>query len=151
MSQHRDDRRDIEAVLLRYVSAIDGKQYDLLGEVFVPEGVADYVGLAECKGLDNIKQLVSSVLDRCGATQHLLGNVQIDVQGDAATASCYLQALHVGLGAHAGKTFTVWGIYRDRLVRTTAGWRIRHRELTTLHAEGDIGLGETGDAGSPRQ
>lgn len=140
MSDTQDDRREIEAVLIRYAQLLDTKRYARLGEVFTREATAHYVGMAECSGLESIIDLVSGVLDRCGNTQHLLGNVQIDIQDDEATSSCYLQAIHVGLGDYSDRLLTVWGEYRDRLVRTPDGWRIGHRELTTLHAQGDIGL-----------
>jgi len=142
MSDMNDDRRNIEAVVFRYATLLDTKRYSQLTEVFTPEATANYIGMAECKGVEAIIGLVSGVLDRCGNTQHLLGNVQIDVQGDQATASCYLQAIHVGVGDYSDRLLTVWGEYRDRLVRTAAGWRIAYRELTTLHAQGDIGLAQ---------
>jgi len=140
MNTQEDDFREIEAVLLRYASALDTKEYERLKEVFIPEATASYPGVGECKNLDSIIDLVSGVLDRCGPTQHLLGNFRIDIQGREATASCYLQAIHVGLGEYADQLLTVWGEYRDRLVKTEAGWRIKHRELPVIHAQGDIGL-----------
>jgi len=140
MNEHLDDLHEVEAVLLRYASALDKKEYERLREVFIPDAIANYVGLAECKGLDSIIELVSGVLDRCGPTQHLLGNIKIGIQDKEATASCYLQAIHVGLGDYAGQLHTVWGEYRDRLVKTEAGWRISFRELAVIHAQGDIGL-----------
>jgi len=140
MSEYHNDYREIEAVLNRYASSLDKKKYARLSEVFTPEATANYIGLAECKGLDSIIKLVSGVLDQCGHTQHLLGNIQIDVQGERATASCYLQAIHVGLGDYANQLYTVWGEYRDQLVKTAAGWRISYRELAVIHAQGNIGL-----------
>jgi hypothetical protein len=101
MSDMRDDRQEIEAVLFRYAQSLDTKQYARLTEVFTPEATAHYIGMAECKGLASIIGLVSGVLDQCGNTQHLLGNVRIDVQGDKATSSCYLQAIHVGVGDYS--------------------------------------------------
>jgi len=140
MSGSHNDHREIEAVLNRYASALDDKQYARLSEVFTPEATAHYVGLAECNGLQSIIELISGVLDRCGPTQHLLGNVRIELNGDKATARCYLQAIHVGLGDYADQLHTVWGEYRDRLVKTADGWRIAYRELAVIHAQGDIGL-----------
>jgi 3-phenylpropionate/cinnamic acid dioxygenase small subunit len=140
MSDHQEDYREIRSVLIRYASALDKKQYDRLDEVFVPEATANYIGLASLEGLDSIVKLVSGVLDRCGNTQHLLGNMEMALQGDRATASCYLQAIHVGLGEYSDQVYTVWGEYRDQLVKTAAGWRISHRELAVLHETGDIGL-----------
>lgn len=140
MSDIHDDRHEIEAVLIRYAQSLDTKKYARLTEVFTPDATAHYVGMAECNGVESIISLVSGVLDRCGNTQHLLGNVRIDVQGDKATASCYLQAIHAGLGDYSDRLLIIWGEYRDQMVRTPAGWRIGYRELTTLHAQGDIGL-----------
>ena len=140
MSDMQDDRREIEAVLYRYAKLLDTKKYAGLTEVFTQEATAHYVGVGDCKGVQSIIDLVSGVLDRCGNTQHLIGNVRIDVQGGEATASCYLQAIHVGLGDYSDRLLIIWGEYRDQLVRTPFGWRISYRELTTLHAQGDIGL-----------
>jgi hypothetical protein len=140
MSDRRDDHREIEAVLFLYAQLLDTKRYAGLTDVFTPGATANYVGVGECKGVESIISLVAGVLDRCGNTQHLIGNVRTDVRGDQATASCYLQAIHAGLGDYSDRLLIVWGEYRDKLVRTSAGWRIVYRELTTLHAQGDIGL-----------
>lgn len=94
----------------------------------------------ECRGVDSVIELVSEFLGRCGNTQHLLGNFQINVQGDRATASCYLQAIHEGLGDYSGQLLTVWGEYRDELQRTGDSWRISYRELAVISSQGDIGL-----------
>jgi len=40
---------------------------------------------------------VQSHLGGCGPTQHLLGNYDIDVDGDRASSSCRLRAYHCGL------------------------------------------------------
>ncbi len=132
--------RAIEDLLVKYATALDNRQYELLSEVFVEEAVAVYVGVGECQGLHSIVELVSSVLVQCAVTQHLLGNFRIAINGNEATAQCYLQAIHTGQGAFANALYTVWGEYSDRLVLTDRGWRIQHRELRTLHAAGDIGL-----------
>lgn len=136
LTQHRA----IEDLLVKYATALDSRQYDLLSEVFVDDAVAVYVGVAECDGLQNIVKLVSSVLVQCAVTQHLLGNFRIAINGNEATAQCYLQAIHTGQGDYANALHTVWGEYSDKLVLTDRGWRIQHRELRTLHAAGDIGL-----------
>lgn len=141
MSEYRDDYCEIEAVLNRYATSLDTKQYAGLKDVFITDVLVNYIEMGvECRGVDSVIDLVSGVLDRCGNTQHLLGNFRIDVQGDRATASCYLQAIHVGLGDYSDRLLTVWGEYRDELLRTGDGWRISYRELAVIHSEGDIGL-----------
>lgn len=130
----------IQSVLNLYATALDARDWAALDGVFTADASANYGELGEFRGRQAIVDLVSHVLNQCGPTQHLLGNYRIAVDGDSATAACYLQAIHVGLGAHQGKLMTVWGEYRDRLVKTADGWRIVHRQLAGIHAEGDIGV-----------
>jgi 3-phenylpropionate/cinnamic acid dioxygenase small subunit len=130
----------IHDVLVAYATALDSKQYDQLSDVFLEDATAHYVGVGDCHGLSQIVTLVSSVLDQCAGTQHLLGNFRIQVNGSEATAQCYLQAIHVGKGDFAESMMTVWGEYSDKLVLTANGWRIAHRELRSIHGQGDIGL-----------
>ncbi len=134
------DESDIHRILAEYAEALDRREYDRLDRVFTPDATTHYVGIGHFNGIDAIKGLMAKVLDQCGPTQHLLGTMRIEPQGDEAEARCYLQAIHRGKGEFADSLHTVWGEYRDRLQRTADGWRIVHRELHSIHAEGDIGL-----------
>lgn len=134
------DHARITDVLNRYASALDQRHWSALDQVFTADAIAHYEGLGEFHGLAAITELVSSVLLRCAASQHLLGNISISVEGDSARAHCYLQGIHTGLGSYEGACYTVWGEYRDQLVRGPQGWRIVHRTLSGIHAQGDIGL-----------
>lgn len=138
--QNFADHLEIQSVINLYASALDKQQWSALEGVFTEDAVADFVGIGACEGRQAITDLVTSVLTQCAATQHLLGNISIQVSGDRATATCYLSAMHAGLGDYASDIFTVWGEYADQLIRTSEGWRIVHRTLTTMHATGDIGL-----------
>ncbi|MFV8816127.1 nuclear transport factor 2 family protein [Haliea sp. E17] len=138
--QRLTDESDIHRVLTLYAELLDRRDYDGLDAVFTADATTHYEGVGNFDGIAAIKGLMSKVLDQCGPTQHLLGTVRVEVDGDTAQASCYLQAIHVGRGDYASNLHTVWGEYRDRLQRTPQGWRITHRELAGIHAEGDIGL-----------
>ena len=139
-TQNFADHLEIQSVINLYASALDKQQWSALEVVFTEDAVADFVGIGACEGRQAITDLVTSVLTQCAATQHLLGNISIQVSGDRATATCYLSAMHAGLGDYVSDIFTVWGEYADQLIRTPEGWRIAHRTLTTMHATGDIGL-----------
>ena len=130
----------IHRVLNRYAEALDACDWAGLDEVFTDTATAHFQGIGKFDGRAAIVQLVSSVLSSAAATQHLLGNVRIEVNGKDARAKCYLQAIHTGKGKYEGQRMTVWGEYRDRLALTPSGWRITHRELAGIHAEGDIGM-----------
>lgn len=133
-------REQIERVLIRYTTAMDERNWGLLDDVFVRDAIADYRGIGRFEGLTAIKEVVRGFLDKCGPTQHLLGNLRTDLDDQRATAQCYLQAVHAGRGDFAGRTMTVWGEYRDRLALRDEGWRIVHRELVVSHVDGDIGV-----------
>jgi len=135
------DREEIRDVLVLYAKSLDQRDYAGLARVFTPDATGNYFAGGTHVGLANISAFIERALSQCGVTQHLLGSIDVSVQGDAATANCYLAAIHVGkLPGYEGKVLTVWGTYRDRLIRTPGGWRISYRELETTHADGDIGM-----------
>ena len=135
------DEAEIHRLLTRYAEALDTRDYAALDEVFTENATSNYEGIGKFDGREAIRGLMRRALEQCGPTQHLLGTVRIELIDDShARARCYLAAIHVGKGEYEGKLYTVWGEYRDRLEKVTAGWRIVHRELAGIHAEGDIGM-----------
>ncbi|HET8992848.1 MAG TPA: nuclear transport factor 2 family protein [Rhodococcus sp. (in: high G+C Gram-positive bacteria)] len=82
-------------------------------------------------------------LDRCGATQHLIGNVRIEHDGHDAAVRSSFRAFHVGIGDLAGVTYECMGDYDDRWRRTSDGWRLAARTVRIRAEVGDraiIGL-----------
>ena len=64
---------------------------------------------------------------RWARTSHHLSNVSITFDGpDAARVVSYVLAWHE---RPDGSTATIYGQYRDRLVRTAEGWRIAERRM----------------------
>lgn len=135
------DRRSIDDVLYRYAHALDGRDWDLLRTCFTEDAVADYLELGGLnEGREAIVSLCDGVLSGLDASQHLIGSPAAQVDGDTATATCYLQAQHVFRGAPGGDHYLVGGTYVDRLVRTQDGWRIEHRTLQGVWFEGNPGV-----------
>ncbi|SDN82279.1 SRPBCC family protein [Pseudomonas jinjuensis] len=135
-----DDEAEIEALLQQYACAIDQRNLELLDQVFTADSLGVYPGAGEFAGARAIAGFIDSAIARCAVTQHMLGNIRIDLNGSRATSRSYLQALHVGVGEHADDLQLLWGEYRDELEKRPQGWRIVRRELVTLHSQGDIGL-----------
>lgn len=143
MQNETDTAAEIRAVhstLNHYAFTIDTREWAALKQLFARDSVAVFHGLGEFHGPDAIADFISRVITQCGATQHLTGTVDINIDGGKATARSYLQAIHVGMGAHEGSRYTVWGEYRDTLEKRDEGWVFTRRELYTLHSEGDIGI-----------
>lgn len=135
------DERAIERLLVRYASAVDERDLPGFDEVFVADATAYYGFSGNISGRAAIVELVRATAEKCSGSQHLIGNFRINIEGGRATAKSSLQAILVGTGAYRDRHLTLWGEYRDRLERRPEGWRIVHRELVTLHATGDIGIG----------
>ena len=129
--------RDIHRVLVDYCSFVDFGEAGRMAELFTEDGVwlgADGRGM---HGLDEIRKAFSQrqTLTR-RASRHSITNVSIDVLSDTeARARCYLINYRhdVDEGVPAlpvpARLPKFTGEYHDELVRTDAGWRIRHRRF----------------------
>jgi 3-phenylpropionate/cinnamic acid dioxygenase small subunit len=130
------DRHDVADLLARYARALDQRDWDALAACFVP--IARYVhpgGVLE--GVDAIVDRCRSALEPLTASQHLLGTVLVEIDGDEGRASSCFQAQHVRTGTPGGDLFTIGGSYADRVVRTPEGWRIAEREQTYTWMDGN--------------
>lgn len=127
------DYFEILALLARYSTALDTRDWRLMDDVFTEDLVYD-AGEWTTHSLGEYLGRLRPYLEGCGPTQHLLGNYRIELAGDEARSAVYVRAFHRGARELADTTYEMMGEYRDDLVRTKAGWRSRHRTLR-LHAE----------------
>ncbi|MCG5433735.1 nuclear transport factor 2 family protein [Mycobacterium sp. MYCO198283] len=121
------DRLEIQQLMVDYSTAIDSRRFDDLDQVFTPDAYIDYRATGGTQGAyPEVKAWLAEVLPNFPAYSHMLGNFDIRVTGNAATARtiCFnpmvfdaeqRQILFVG----------IW--YDDEFVRTDAGWRIARR------------------------
>ncbi|BBZ34346.1 nuclear transport factor 2 family protein [Mycolicibacterium confluentis] len=121
------DRLEIQQLLVDYSSAIDQRRFDDLDRVFTPDAYIDYRVTGGIDGrFPEVKAWLKDVLPNFPAYSHMLGNFDIRIDGDTATARtiCFnpmvfdsesKQILFVG----------IW--YEDELLRTDPGWRMTRR------------------------
>jgi len=134
------DEREILQVVTRYARALDTKDWALLDDVFVPDATGDLASPNTLVGVDAIRARIRTALEHLDVSQHLVGNHEVQVDGDDATHRCYLQAQHVRQAAAGGPNYIVAGRYEDRFRRTDQGWRIVHRALIVMWNEGNVGV-----------
>ena len=123
-----DDTAEIMNTLARYATAMDQRDWALLDSVFTEDFVYDageWVTHSRAEYLGRLRPY----LEGCGPTQHLLGNYQIAIDGDSARTEVYVRAFHVGTRELSSTTYEMFGVYRDEMRRTEAGWRSIHRTL----------------------
>jgi hypothetical protein len=130
------DEQAIVALTIAYAWALDTRNYDELRSVFAPDATAVLRGVS-CEGVDGIIGRISRPLGRLDATQHLVSNQQVRVEGDTGTCRTQLQSQHVLRGTEGGDTYLIGGVYEDRLERRPDGWRIVHRTLTETWTAGN--------------
>lgn len=130
-----DDRAAVIDTVNRYATALDSRDWALLDEVFTPDAVADF-GAGPLAGREALRKLVRRMLGGSGPSQHLLANHRVDLDGDAARCVCQVRAFSAGAGPAAGRSYEIFGEYRDQLVRTPEGWRIARREMRIVHEIG---------------
>ena len=131
-----DDRQAIVDVCTSYALALDSRDWERLRRCFTDDAVADYGG-ASSDGYPTIEQTCRQALEPLSASQHLLGNHLVRVDGERAESTCYFQAQHVMSGLQGGSDYIVAGRYDDRFLRTGEGWRIAHRKLTVMWTSGN--------------
>jgi hypothetical protein len=129
-----EDHREIDDLLTRYATAIDGRRWDLLDVVFAPDAHLDYraaVGIAG--SYPQVRAWLSEVLPALfEATQHLVANREIHIDGDRAIArSMFFNPNRMQIDGEL-RHFICCGYYHDRLERREEGWRIVRRIEDTV-------------------
>jgi len=138
MHEEYIDRAAIVDVVVAYATALDTRDWKLLGGLFTEDASWAYSGSGEqVRGRDAIVARLGAGGDRYDATHHLNGNHVTVVHGDEAEHTCYFQAQHIRRGLPDGEHLLVGGRYDDRLRRTPDGWQITHREVTKVWSEGN--------------
>ncbi|MFC7448838.1 nuclear transport factor 2 family protein [Rhodococcus daqingensis] len=142
--------RGVTRALIRIARAMDERDWAGLDELVLPEVTAD-LGTGELTGRAELVTSIRSFLDECGPTQHLLGNVLVEVTGDTATSRAYVSDMHVGAGERAHLTFRTLGDYHDRWVRRGDAWLLDRRvKVNRAHVGSFEALGPGPAGWSPR-
>ena len=126
------DRVAITELIHSVARAMDSRDWTLLEGCYAPDAIGDYTN-GEVDGRTAIIAGTQQFLAPLDATQHLLGNLEIKVAGDAATTNATFIAQHVRGGAR----FLLGGNYTDHLRRTEDGWEITRRRIRGIWSEGD--------------
>jgi 3-phenylpropionate/cinnamic acid dioxygenase small subunit len=129
--QEISDRLEIQDVLVGYSHAIDTRDWDALDEVFTEDAVVDYTATGGSRGdMATTKEFLVGALAGFAVTQHLVAASKVTIEGDTAEARtmCH-NPMVLDTGDGSTHVFFCGFWYRDQLVRTPAGWRIRSRVL----------------------
>jgi hypothetical protein len=126
------DEREIAALLTRYATGIDTRDWPLFETCFAADARTDYGALGRWSSAAQITAFMRQAHAGVGQTLHRLGNFVITAHGQGACARSYVDALLMPLST-GGDTHRGVGYYDDELVKTTdLGWKIQRRVFTAV-------------------
>jgi 3-phenylpropionate/cinnamic acid dioxygenase small subunit len=138
----RDERIDIAEVVYGYATGIDTRDWAFYRSIFADEIDIDFRSwdgnAPQRMRADDWVALVQPLFKGLEATQHSLTNPRVIFDDDShATCVMYMQAAHFLRNDEGDAEFTIGGYYTNRLVKTTAGWKLCAVKLTLLWSRGN--------------
>lgn len=125
-------RQEIADVILRYARGVDRLDMDLVRSCYHPDAYDEHGATRFAGNVDEFIEAARSFLPRWTATQHFMGNMLIEVDGNVARAETYAVAYHRREDADGSGKDDVMGIrYVDRFEKREGEWRIAHRVVVT--------------------
>ncbi|MEH0420778.1 nuclear transport factor 2 family protein [Streptomyces sp. B21-083] len=130
------DKAAIAKLIHTVARAMDARDWDQLTTCFVPEAVGDFPN-AVVDSRDAIVAGMKGLLEPLNATQHLVANINVSVEGDTATAHATFMAQHVRAAADGNGHYIMGGDYDDNFRRTDDGWKFTRRQIRGIWSDGD--------------
>ena len=138
MSAILEAKDAIRELMATYAQALDACRFADVAACFAPDGEwsTDY---GAARGPAEIEAFIRGIVPVKGEgpqRKHYITNIIIKVDGETASAvSDYL----IVREAEGGLIPVMGGTYRDKFVKTPAGWRFSRKELEH-HIAGDMAL-----------
>lgn len=123
------DRREIEDVILRYCRGIDRLDLELVRSCYWPDATDSHGGFSGTR--DEFVAWVEKLLARFESTSHFLGNLLVELAGEAAVAESYAIAFHRSPEPKASLNLMIGVRYVDRFEKRGSEWRIARRVCVT--------------------
>lgn len=121
--QRLADESELRALSAAYARGLDRQDRDLVRGVFTDDATTHYGSFRG--GPDEMADMAMRALSAYATTQHVLGQINLSIDGDTANGEVYFQAFH----QHATEGFDrfICGRYVDRYVRREGRWLMSHR------------------------
>ena len=115
------DRSAAEDLLTRYATAVDRRDLEQYRSIFTADAEIDYTSAGGIAGtVDEVVEFLSTSLEMFEMTQHLVSNIDLEVNGDSAPVTAMF---NTPMRLPGGDTWFTGGWYHHDLVRTPDGWR----------------------------
>jgi ketosteroid isomerase-like protein len=130
------DEHAVTRALTLFARAMDEHDWATLSSLLAADAEGEF-GTGRLHGSAAIIEMIKGFLDSCGPTQHLLGNIIVDVAGDTAVSKAYVRDIHLNSRADPSTRLYTIGDYHDTWRRGADGsWRLTER---IKHNRGYVG------------
>lgn len=121
------DRLQLQDLMLNYAAAVDERDRARYKACFTDDVEVVGFGTGTYRGCDDWVAYVWDALKKYSVTQHMLGPVLAEVDGDTALTRTDVQAVHFPV--EGGARFILWATYETRMRREADSWKICRHEL----------------------
>ncbi len=126
-TQQISDRLEIQDVLTRYCYAVDDRDWNAYRQLFTHDAVIDDTVTGGVKsGVEEHIAYMKRALSKVLISQHAISTILIELNGDEAKVRVHCSCPMVLDTGENNQHVMFQGLwYRDSLVRTERGWKIR--------------------------
>ena len=128
-------KQEITDLVGRYMRGLDRLDAELLRATFWDDASTDY-GFYQ-GGPDGFVDMAMNALKDHLANHHMIGQVNVDVEGDVAFGEVYFQAFHRIVTDGEERDLFISGRYVDRYERRDGEWRFAFRSEVNDWARND--------------
>ena len=141
-----NDHQAICEVRYRYALGLDTHDWELYRSIFVDDVAIDFSSFSGEAGgtmragpmrADDWVATCRVFFTGLDASQHVMTNPMVTVDGDRAHCRMYMTADHYFANDQGGDRFVIGGYYDDRLVRTGDVWLLEAVTLTMFWQRGN--------------
>jgi 3-phenylpropionate/cinnamic acid dioxygenase small subunit len=128
--QEMSDRMEIQELMVRYSHAVDTRDWDAYETVFTADARIDYSEMGGAAGnVAEVRAFLEQAMPRFAGFQPMVANTVLDFVDDNTVHSRTICHNPMVLDKGDGQTHVFYcGLwYRDVVVRTADGWRIKDR------------------------
>lgn len=141
------DHQEICETLYRYALALDTRNWTLYRSIFsdqVDFDFSTYHGRPAVRmHADDLVASAAQLFAGFSSTQHTMSNPIVDIDGDKARCTMYIQAAHSVEPDPDAAWFIMGGHYEDTLERSTSGWVLTGVTMKLRWTRGDKSIMRT--------
>jgi ketosteroid isomerase-like protein len=134
-----EDKQALAALLSRYTLAVDSFDWEAWGRCWAEDAVADWGELGQLQGREAIvkaSRQAETIYEHRGGMQHLLANLDFEVDGDTAKGTGNLLFACSLNSVKSPPDYACGGKYRWTFARGAEGWQITRAELKMAWSAG---------------